>query len=61
MEDQSLIIDGFGLQGRVLSLALQAQAAGGQTLSVVDPPRQTRHLQRLPGKESANETSTTSP
>lgn len=51
MEDQGLIIYRFSLQRRVLSLTLQAQTAGGQTLSVVDPPWQPRHLQRLPGNK----------
>lgn len=47
-----MIIYRFRLQGRVLSVPLQAQTVGGQTLSVVDPPREPRHLRRPPGKES---------
>lgn len=49
-----MIIYRFRLQGRVLSVPLQAQTVGGQTLSVVDPPGEPRHLRRPPGKESVH-------
>lgn len=61
LEDQHFIIDRFHLQGRVLSVPLQALTVGGQTLSVVDPPRQPRQLRRHPGKESVQESSAMPP
>lgn len=37
VQDQDLVVNGFGLQGCILTSSLQAQAARGQALSVGDP------------------------
>lgn len=51
VEDQCRIVYGSSLQGCILSLALQVQTAGGQTLSAVDPPGEPRFIRRTSGKE----------
>lgn len=40
MEDQDLVVDGFGLQRCVFSSPVRAQTAGGETHGVEDLPRQ---------------------
>jgi len=50
VEDQDLVVDGFGLHGCILCSPPQAQAAGCQAHGVEDPPRQPRLHAGLSGE-----------
>lgn len=58
VEDQDLVVDRFGHQGCVLSSTTQAQTAGGQALSMRDPPRQPRFHTGVSGEGGKEEENT---